>query len=326
MKVTLLASGAFALPTFQRLIAGGYEIAVGTQPARPAGRGRRLAPTAVGRYAADAGLSVEELDDVNSPEGLAWLDGTHCDLIVVVAFGQKLGPAVRAAAQWGCINVHPSLLPRWRGAAPVPAALLAGDDPTGVCVIDVVERMDAGALLGSRTTPVGRKDAGELLEELAETGAGLLLDVIDGLARGDVERVAQDESAVTRSKKLHSDDGRIRWEHDSVDVDRRVRAVTPRPGAFCLMPDGSRLRILAGEPAACERGHLPGEVLAPEDQLPSRSTDAGGAPDAEAGGVVVACGQGAYRITRLQREGKRPLEAEEFLRGQALPAGVRLGP
>ncbi|GJM21918.1 MAG: methionyl-tRNA formyltransferase [Planctomycetota bacterium] len=308
MKVTLLASAEFALPTVRTLVELGHELTVGTQPARPAGRGRGLRATPVGRFAAELGLGVEELDDVNSPEGLAWMGATAPDLVAVVAFGQKLGPAVRAVAPWGCLNIHPSLLPRWRGAAPVQAAVLAGDTTTGVCVIDVVERMDAGDVLASRSTPVGRKTAGELLDELAAAGAVLLGQVLDGLAADEVRRTAQDESAVTRARKLSADDGRIRWEHSGAEVDCRVRGVTPRPGAFALLGE-ERLRILAGEPLPCPRGFLPGEVIEATDE-----------------GISVACGKDAYRITKLQRPGGKPLLADAFLRGHELPAGTRLGP
>lgn len=308
MRVTLLASAEFAIPTLEALLASGHEVALGTQPARPAGRGRALRPTPVAARATELGLPAQELPDVNAPAGLDWLRGTAPDLVAVVAFGQRLGAAVRAAGPWGCLNIHPSLLPRWRGAAPVPAALLAGDEETGVCIIDVVERMDAGAVRAVRRTPTRGKTAGELLDELGRAGAQLLLEVLDALARGDAASQAQDESAVTRARKLQPDDGRIRWEHEAHAVDARVRAVTPRPGAFTLLPDGTRLSILRGEPVPCERGHLPGELLDRDD------------------GIVVACGRDAYRITRLQREGKRPLDAAAFLRGAPLPAGTRFGP
>jgi methionyl-tRNA formyltransferase len=308
MRVTLLASAEFAGPTLEALIAGGHEVAVGTQPARKAGRGRAPRPTPIGRQAANLGLPARELEDVNAPEGLDWLVSTNPDLVVVVAFGQKLGAAVRAAGPWGCLNAHPSLLPRWRGAAPVQAAILAADRETGVCIIDVVERMDAGDVLASRATPVARKTAGELLDELAETGALLLLEVIDSLANGNARRHPQDAGGVTHAHKLAPDDGRIRWEHDAEQVDQRVRAVTPRPGAFTLLPDGVRLGIVSGKPAVCERGSLPGEVIDAEE------------------GLVVACGHGAYRILTLQREGRKPLEADAFLRGSPLPQGTRMGP
>jgi methionyl-tRNA formyltransferase len=308
MRVTLLGSAAFAIPTLDALLEGGHELAIGTQPARKAGRGRKLTPTQVALRAAEIGLEARELADVNDRDALDWLAATQPDLIVVVAFGQKLGAAVRAAAPWGCLNIHPSLLPRWRGAAPVPAAILAGDERTGVCIIDVVERMDAGGVLASRSTSTAGKAAGDLLDELSRTGAELLLDVMDAIARGDAERVPQDESAVTRARKLVPDDGRIRWEHTADEVDRRVRAVTPRPGAFAMLPDGQRLSILAGEPCSCERGPLPGEVLSDEPPL------------------VVACGTDAYRILRLKREGGRPMDVDAFLRGTDIPAGTRLGP
>lgn len=310
MRVTLLASAAFAVPALQALIEGGHEVLVGTQPARPAGRGRKDArPTPVAEHCLGLGLPAQELPDVNASEGLDWLSAGQPDLVVVVAFGQKLSAAVRSAAPWGCINIHPSLLPRWRGAAPVPAAVLAGDETTGVCVIDVVERMDAGQLLASQTLAVGRKTAGQLLDELSLLGARLLLEVIDALARDGVERRTQDEAAVTRAAKLSSDDGRVRWEHDAVQVDRRVRAVTPAPGAFALLDGGKRLRILQGEPTSWGRGPLPGEVVR-----------------ADGDGLVVACGKDAYRITQLQREGGRPMQVSDFLRGLPLPAGTRLGP
>jgi methionyl-tRNA formyltransferase len=308
MRVTLLGSAAFAIPTLDALVEGGHEVVIGTQPARKAGRGRKLTPTQVALRAAELGVDARELPDVNDRDALDWLSASQPDLIVVVAFGQKLGAAVRAAAPWGCLNIHPSLLPRWRGAAPVPAALLAGDDRTGVCIIDVVERMDAGDVLASRSTSTSGKAAGDLLDELSRTGAELLLDVMDEIARGDAERAPQDEAAVTRARKLVPDDGRIRWEHDAAEVDRRVRAVTPRPGAFALTPDGQRLSILAGEPCTCERGRLPGEVVADTPPL------------------VVACGTNAYRILRLKREGGKPMDIDAFLRGTPMPAGTRLGP
>jgi methionyl-tRNA formyltransferase len=309
MKITLLATADFAVPTLSKLLKEGHEVSIGTQPARPAGRGRQLRPTPIAIAAADIGLDAVELDDVNGPEGLPWLTSCQPDLLVVVAFGQKLGSAVCKTAPWGCINVHPSLLPRWRGAAPVQAALLAGDEQTGVCIIDVVERMDAGAVLGSVATTTAGKSAGDLLDELAQTGAALLVEIINTLARGDVLRISQDEDLVTRARKLSKDDGRLRWEHEAVQVDQRVRAVTPRPGAFAMLEDGKRLSILAGEPIACVRGPLPGEVI-----------------DVGREGIVVACGHNAYRITRLQRQGGKPLEADAFLRGFQLAVGVRLGP
>jgi len=309
MRVTLLASAGFARPTLDALLAGGHEVSVGTQPARPAGRGRSLRPTEIWSHAEEFGLGAHELEDVNDPDGLAWLTSTDPDLIVVVAFGQKLGPAVRAAAPWGCVNIHPSLLPRWRGAAPVQAAVMAGDEITGVCIIDVVERMDAGAILSMSRTQVGRKTSGELLDELAFEGARLLIQTIDQIASGDVERVEQDEEAVTRARKLSKDDGRIRWEHENTEVDCRVRAVSPAPGAFALLEDGSKLRILVGEPVPCSRGPLPGEVIQSGPE-----------------GIHVACGRGAYLIKRLQRAGGKPLDADAFLRGHALAEGTRLGP
>jgi len=309
MRVTLLASAAFARPSLDALLSEGHEVSLGTQPPRRAGRGREMRPTEMGSHAQALGLDVVEFEDVNDPDGIAWLTSTHPDLVVVVAFGQKLGPTVRAAAPWGCINIHPSLLPRWRGAAPVQAAVMAGDENTGVCIIDVVERMDAGDVLAMSTTAVGRKTTGALLDELAVEGARLLVRSIDQMASGEVTRITQDESAVTRAKKLVRDDGRVRWEQENREVDRRIRAVTPTPGAFAMLEDGSSLHILAGEPVPCARGPLPGEII-----------------QAGPEGIHVACGHGAYLISRLQREGGKPLDADAFLRGFSLAEGTRFGP
>jgi len=305
MKVAYLSSAEFGIPTLEELVRDGHEVVVGTMPARPAGRGRMLRATPIARHAAQLGVPVAELDDVNAPEGLTWLREVHPDVIVVVAFAQKLGPAVRAAAPWGCINVHPSLLPRWRGAAPVQAALLAGDRETGVCVIDVVERMDAGDVLAVARTTTAGKTAGELLDELSRTGACLVLEVLDALARGSATRTPQDEDAVTRARKLDRDDGRIRWEEDAEAVDARVRAVTPRPGAFTIRPDGRRLGVVRGRPEPIPAGDLPGERV--DDD-----------------GLVIACGRGGYRLLEVKPEGGRVMSADEYLRGQRLEAGARL--
>ena len=305
MKVAYLSSAEFGIPTLDALVRGGHEIVVGTMPARPAGRGRSLRATPVAMHAAQLGIPAMELEDVNAPEGLAWLREVDPDVTVVVAFAQKLGPAVRAAAPWGCINVHPSLLPRWRGAAPVQASLLAGDAETGVCVIDVVERMDAGDVLAAARTKTVGKHAGDLLEELAQTGARLVLEVLDGLASGTVERTPQDERAVTRARKISKDDGRLRWEDDARAVDARVRAVTPKPGAFTMLPSGKRLGVVRGRPEAIEPGSLPGERV--DDD-----------------GLVIACGSGGYRLLEVRPEGGKVMSADDYLRGQREDAGARL--
>ena len=309
MKVAYLSSGEFGIPALDELVRDGHEVVVGTMPARPAGRGRVLRATPIAAHAARLGVPVAELDDVNAPAGLAWLREVHPDVLVVVAFAQKLGPAVRAAAPWGCINVHPSLLPRWRGAAPVQAALLAGEAETGVCVIDVVDRMDAGDVLAVARTTTAGKTAGDLLEELARTGACLVLEVLDALARGTATRTRQDERAVTRARKLGTDDGRIRWEEEAAVVDARVRAVTPRPGAFTRLPTGRRLGVLRGRPEPVPDSTLPGERVGDD-------------------GLLVACGSGGYRLLEVRPEGGRAMTADEYLRGQRREAGagLRFGP
>lgn len=309
MRLAFLGTSDFAVPALAALATAGHEIvAVYTRAPKPAGRGQQERRTPVHERAAALGIEVRTPPNLRAPDFAAAFKALDLDAAVVAAYGHILPKAFLEAPVLGCINIHGSLLPRWRGAAPIHRALLAGDEETGVCVIDVVDRMDAGPVLAVRRTRTAGKSAGALLDELGEAGSQLLLGVLDSLARGDVQRAPQDERLATRARKLQADDGRIRWEHEARAVDARVRAVTPRPGAFTQLPDGTRLSVLSGEPASCERGHLPGEVLDRDD------------------GVVVACGKDAFRVTRLQREGKRPLDAAAFRRGMPLTPGTRFGP
>ncbi len=308
MNVTLLASSEFALPTLQALIDRQHEVSVGTQPARGAGRGQSPQPTPVALGAKALGLAVEEIENVNEKKGLEWLSSTSPDVLVVIAFGQKLGSAARAVAPWGCFNIHPSLLPRWRGAAPVPAAILAGESEMGVCVIDVAEKMDSGEILEMRRASIPETwNAGQALEELASRGAEILLDVLDSAARGSLQRVRQDETKSTHAPKVTSEDGRIRWEESAEQVSRRVRAMTPRPGAYSFLPDGMRLKVIRGQAISTERRGLPGEVLEME-------------------GLVVACDEGAFEVLEAQRSGGKAMMADALLRGHPILPGTRMGP
>jgi methionyl-tRNA formyltransferase len=281
-----------------------------TQPRRRRGRSGRETPTPVAETAARLGIDVLETPDVNAPESVARIAAAAPRLLVVVAFGQILKRAVREAAPLGAVNLHFSLLPRWRGAAPVQRAVLAGDAETGVCVQRVVAKLDAGPVLAAVRTPVGPRDTTSgVMRRLTETGAPLLVDVVARLLAGEspVESM-QDESRVAYAAKIGRDDGVLDFAaEDAASLDRRIRAFGDAPGC--------RARIVRD-------GAAPMEVLVREAFSESRGPgDAGRVLAASADGVVVAARDGALRITRLQRVGGKDVDARAFLNGFPMKLG-----
>lgn len=299
----------FALPALDALVsAGRAPDLVVAQPSRPAGRGRRLREPPVARRARELGLEVEQPDRVGSEEFLARLRGRDPDLAVVVAFGQIFPPELLSIPRRGCLNVHGSLLPRHRGAAPIQAAIRERDRVTGVTTMMMDEGLDTGPILGRGTTELGgRETAGELSARLAHLGAAVLLETLSGLEAGTVVRAPQADDGVSYAPRLTKGDGRIDWRLEPAEVDALIRSVTPWPGAFSYL-GGQRVKILAarvgegGEPMA-----EPGTVVSWDES-----------------GIEVACGNGGLvRIERLQKAGKRPLAAGDFARGERLEPGSR---
>jgi len=309
LRLAFMGSPEFALPSLRALEAAGHEIAaVYAQPPRPAGRGQRERPCPVQAYAERRGWALrtpKTLKDGSESQAFAALG---LDAAVVVAYGLILPAAVLAAPRLGCVNLHASLLPRWRGAAPIQRAILAGDAQTGVTIMAVDEGLDSGPILVQETVPIGAETtATELHDSLAELGARLIVEALDGLAAGTLSGRPQPAEGVTYAAKLKRGEGRLDWRRPAAELERTVRAFTPWPGAFFEAPGGQaveRVKVLAAEVVAGAPGAEPGTLL--DDRL------------------TIACERNALRLTRVQRAGKSVLEAEALLRGFPIAAGTRL--
>ncbi len=296
-----MGSPDFAVPALRALHDAGHEIAaVYAQPPRPAGRGQKETPCPVHRAALELGLPVRTPARVKRDEAAhADFAALDLDVAVVAAYGLILPKPMLDAPRRGCLNIHASLLPRWRGAGPIQAAILAGDAETGITIMRMEEGLDTGPMLLRESVPIGpRATTPEIHDALAALGARLILRALEE----DPPPVPQPEEGVTYAPKIAKEDGRLDWTQPADALDRRIRALTPWPGCF-FAHGAETIRVLAAEPGA--GGGPPGTVL-------------DGAP-------TVACGSGALRLTRLQRAGRGALPAAEFLRGYALPPGDVLG-
>ena len=305
LRLAFMGSPEFALPSLRALEAAGHEIAaVYAQPPRPAGRGHKERPCPVQAYAERRGWALrtpKTLKDGSEQQAFAALG---LDAAVVVAYGLILPAAVLAAPRLGCVNLHASLLPRWRGAAPIQRAILAGDAQTGVTIMAVDEGLDTGPILLREAVPIAATaTAADLHDRLAEVGARLMVAALDGLAAGRLEARPQPEDGVTYAAKLKRGEGRLDWRRPAAELERAVRAFTPRPGAF-FEAGGERVKVLAAEVVAGAPGAEPGTVI-----------------DAR---LTVACAKDALRLIRVQRAGKAALDAETLLRGFPVAAGTRL--
>ena len=306
-RVVFFGSPDFAVPTLRALLDSPWRpLAVVTQPDRPSGRGRRLARPPVAELAADAGIEVLQPERLRAPEAVAAIVELAPELQIVAAYGQLLPAAVLDAPRYGTLNVHASLLPRWRGAAPISAAIAAGDAETGATIMLVDETEDTGPILAQRATPIGeRETAGELSDRLAALGAALLLETIPRWLAGEIAPQAQDDSLATRAQRVRKEAGAIDWSQSATQIARQIRAYTPWPGAFASL-DGQRVRLAAAtaEPGAGAVGEI---VSVDEDA------------------IRVAAGEGIAAVERLQRAGKRELSAAEFARGAGELVGKRFG-
>ena len=298
-----MGSPAFALPALQALMAAGHEIAcVYSQPPRPAGRGRQERRTPVHAFAADAGIAVRTPKSLKRGEEQAVFAALNLDAAIIVAYGLILPKPILNAPRIGAFNLHASLLPRWRGAAPIQRAIMAGDCVTGVQVMRMEEGLDTGPVLASAGTAIEFDDtAATLHDRLAGMGASLLVETLAKLERGEAVETAQAEAGVTYAHKITPAETRIDWARPARDIDCMIRGLSPAPGAWFEM-DGVRVKALMSR-LGCGQG-APGEAL--DDAL------------------LIACGEGAVRLQRLQREGRGALDADAFLRGQKAPAGARL--
>jgi methionyl-tRNA formyltransferase len=305
LRLAFMGTPDFAVPSLAALVEAGHEVvAVYTQPPRAAGRGKKARPSPVQRWAEERGLPVRIPARLRDPADQADFAALALDLAVVVAYGLILPKAVLEAPRLGCVNAHASLLPRWRGAAPIQRAILAGDRETGITIMRMAEGLDTGPMLAVQTTPIGDADtAGSLHDRLAGMGAALLVETVENLVADRAEAATQDDALATYATKIEKAEGRIDWGAPAGAIHRQVRAFAPVPGAFFDLA-GERIKLLAAAPEADCDGDAPGAVL--DD------------------GLLVACGEGALRLLRLQREGKAAMDAEAFLRGRPVPRGTVL--
>jgi methionyl-tRNA formyltransferase len=301
MRLAFMGTPDFAVPTLEALIAAGHEVAaVYSQPPRPAGRGKADRPSPVQRRAEAAGIEVRTPLSLRDPAEQAAFAALGLDAAVVAAYGLILPRPILDASRLGCLNVHASLLPRWRGAAPIQRAILAGDAMTGVTIMQMEEGLDTGPMLAMMGTPVDRKTAGELTGELARLGAEWMVEVL-----GQWDRIGprpQPEAQATYAPKIRKAESRLDFARPAIEVERQVRAFNPAPGAW-FEAGGERIKLLAAEPV--EATGEPGEVL----------------PDR---GLTIACGEHALACVLVQRSGRAPISGPELLRGFPIAPGTRL--
>jgi methionyl-tRNA formyltransferase len=303
LRLAFMGSPAFALPALAALIEAGHEIGcVYSQPPRPAGRGKQERPTPVHAFAAERGLEVRTPKSLKRIEAQEAFAALKLDAAIVVAYGLILPKAILDAPRLGAFNLHGSLLPRWRGAAPIQRAIMAGDRVTGVQVMRMEEGLDTGPVLATAETPIELEDnTSTLHDRLAGLGARLLVETLEKVERGQAVETPQSETGVTYAHKITPAETRIDWTKPAREIDCMIRGLAPTPGAWFDL-DGARMKVLHSRLGMGQGA--PGEAL--DDAL------------------LIACGDGAVRLLKVQREGRAPLESEAFLRGQPVPVGSKL--
>jgi len=312
MRLAFLGTPDFSVFALKALVEAGHEIAcVYSQPPAPRGRGQELKPSPVQAFAESQGIPVRTPASMRDPAEMAAFAALELDAAVVVAFGQILPREVLEAPRLGAFNLHASLLPRWRGAAPIQRAIMAGDRVTGVDVMRMSEGLDEGPVLATVTVRIDALDtAGSLHDRLAAAGAALLVETLPAIEAGTAVETPQPDEGVTYAKKIRAKEARIDWTTPGVEVDRKIRGLSPFPGAWFMLPNDKgagdkgpvRVKVLLSAYETAEGE--PGTVL--DDRL------------------LVACGEGAVRLLRVQREGRGPQDAQVFLRGATVAPGTRL--
>ncbi len=300
LRIAFMGTPDFAVPALQALHEAGHEIAaVYSQPPRRAGRGKKLSPSPVQRLAEDLGIEVRTPVSLKSEEEQAAFAALDLDVAVVAAYGLILPQAILDAPKMGCLNIHGSLLPRWRGAAPVQRAILAGDEKTGITIMQMEAGLDTGPMLLKSTTPVDGKTAGELTGELARTGAELMVQYLASPA--DYPAEVQDDDLATYARKIEKPEARLDLAQSAAQVERQIRAFTPVPGAF-FEYEANRYKILAAQ--VRDAAGTPGETL--DNQL------------------LIGCGTGSIQPEVIQKAGKPAMDLKAFLNGTKIPKGTKL--
>ena len=308
LRLIFMGTPDFAVPTLTELVGRGYDVAaVYTRAVKPAGRGMDLQPTPVERTARQFGLPVFTPKTLRPAEAQAEFAAHGADAAVVVAYGLILPKPMLDAPPLGCFNVHASLLPRWRGAAPINRAVMAGDRESGVTIMKMDEGLDTGAMARKESIPIGPDmTAGELHDRLAHLGAQLMPIVLGALERGSLELTPQPEAGVTYAAKIDKAETRVDWSKPAAEVHNHIRGLSPFPGAWCEFPgEAGSIRVKLLRTTRADGAGPLGAVL--DDQL------------------TIACGDGAIRILELQRAGRQPMQADAFLRGTPIAVGATLG-
>ncbi len=306
-NLAFMGTPDFAVPALEGLIDAGHNVCVVyTQPPRPAGRGKAMRPSPVHQLADQCDIPVRTPASLKSPEEKTFFETLALDAAVVAAYGLILPPAFLVHPRLGCLNIHASLLPRWRGAAPIQRAIMAGDTETGITIMQMEEGLDTGPIVLRAAVPITpHTTAGTLHDELAVLGAKLITRALDGLNEGTLKATPQPQTGITYAAKIDKAESRIDWSRPAVELDRLIRALSPFPGAWfeANTTDGpQRVKVLRALPV--EASGPAGRVLASD--------------------LTIACGKGALRLVELQRAGRKAMTAEDFLRGFPLPPGTQL--
>jgi methionyl-tRNA formyltransferase len=307
LRLAFMGTPEFSVPTLRALLEAGHDVAaVYAQPPRKSGRGQKVTPSPVHAFAQGQGIEVRTPLNFKSPEDVAAFEALGLDAAIVVAYGLLLPQSILDAPRLGCLNLHASLLPRWRGAAPIQRAIMAGDKETGVMVVQMEAGLDTGPVMMDERVDIGLKDtAGTLQDRLSSIAGPLMIQALTALEGASLPPIIQSEEGVTYAKKISKDEGKIDWSKKASELDAHIRGLTPAPGAWTEVPGPKgpiRLKVIAAEPVS-GTGKVGELIEAP---------------------LTIACGNNGLKITRVQKAGKAPVSAEEFTRGLPLPLGTRL--
>lgn len=305
-RIAFMGTPDFAVPALQSLIAGPFDlVCVYTQPPRPAGRGQQLQESPVHRAAEEAGIEVRHPKNFKKEGDVEMFEDLNLDLAVVAAYGLILPKSILDAPKHGCVNIHASLLPRWRGAAPIQRCIEAGDEQTGICIMQMEEGLDTGPVMMRQVLPISNFTTGGILhDELSDLAAQMIVPSVQLIQAGAATFEPQPEDGVTYAKKLEKHEGKIDWSKNARDIDLQIRAFTPWPGAWCeIHPNNTRLKVLEAE-------YIP-DLKAPKGVLIDRD-------------FTIGCGQGAIRLHRVQPASRPAMHARDFLNGTNFRTGMNI--
>ena len=307
LRLAFMGTPSYALPTLEALTAHDHEICqIWTKPPSPQGRGLKARPSAVAEWARQRALPLCEQRDLRGAQELEKLRALNLDAVIIVSFGIILPKALLSIPRLGCLNLHPSLLPRWRGAAPIARALWAGDSKTGVSIIQIGESVDSGAILAQEEIIIGDMNAGQLSALTSRLGAKLMVESLERFARSEITPTPQDDSLAVMADRLTAAEEKIDWQLSASKLLCQIRALSPTPGAWFKARRGERdVRVRLSDAQMCDGAGRAGEVLDEKN-------------------AIIACGEGALRLRQLQREGRRSMPAADFLIGFPLSKGERL--